>query len=145
MRIDHRPYFNTESIIRHYEEKEGVPIKYVCSTDLVASDCPVDVFFRSEPHPKFGNRYFGLYYDVIREQTMIVNADMVEELFFGMVPYKEDSITYSISHHDFITTPAGHIVDGGRVYVRHSGECKMYKVVDGYMVPDEDQLEECNE
>jgi hypothetical protein len=59
--IKHYPQFDTKKVIKHYEEKDNVPITYICTTDLRVSDHPVDVFFRESPHPEFGNRYFGLY------------------------------------------------------------------------------------
>ena len=59
--VKHAPVFDTKKAISYYENKDGVPIKYVCTTDLLASDLPVDIFYRKTPHPEFGNRYFGLY------------------------------------------------------------------------------------
>jgi len=120
MIINHEPLFDREKIIEHYTEKDGVPVSYVCTTDLRASDCPVDVYYRDTPHPEFGNRYFGLYYDTLRDHMMICNADLVEELEFGMV--NDGSVWhYSQSHHDYKSFPNGAMIDGGRVYIRSSG------------------------
>ena len=85
MKIQHHPLFDTAKIEEHYTQKDGVEVKYVCTTDLTASDVPVDVFYRETPHPTFGNRYFGLYYDRIRDHMMITNADIVESFEFGMI------------------------------------------------------------
>ena len=63
MNIHHDPLFDTAKVEKIYSEKDGVPVKYVCTTDLRASDVPVDVYYRETPHPQFGNRYFGIYHD----------------------------------------------------------------------------------
>ena len=126
MHINHDPLFDREKIIEHYTKQDGVPVTYVCTSDLRASDCPVDVYYRDTPHPKFGNRYFGLYYDTIRDHMMICNADIVEELEFGMI--NDGNVWhYSQSHHDYKSFPNGAMIDGGRVYMRSSqGAVPMY-------------------
>jgi len=135
MNIKHAPIFNTEEVCKRYSEKDGIEVTYVCTTDLVASDVPVDVFFRETPHPQFGNRYFGLYYDHIRDHVMITNADMVEELQFGMINDKDDQWWYSASHHDCIFVDEGNkMIDGGRVYIRSSGGATVFRVKDGQFV-----------
>lgn len=132
--IKHAPLFDTEAVINHYERKDNVPIKYVCSTDLVASDTPVDVFYRSTPHPEFGNRYFGLYHDTVRDHIMITDADIVESLEFGMITDKEGNKWYSQCHHDCLFID-DKMIDGGRQYIRWSGEApEVYQVVDGEFV-----------
>jgi len=85
MNIKHHPNFNTDEVVEKYEEKDGVSIKYVCTTDLRASDVPVDIFYRETAHPQFGNHYFGLYYDHYRDCVMICDADMIGEFEFGVV------------------------------------------------------------
>ena len=126
MNINHDPLFDRDKVIEHYEKKDGVTVTYVCTTDLRASDVPVDVFYRETPHPKFGNRYFGLFYDNVRGHTMITNADIVEELEFGMV-YDGSVWHYSQSHHDYKSFPNGAMIDGGRVYIKSSqGAVPMY-------------------
>lgn len=116
---NHRPLFDVEQISSQYEE-DGVPVRYICTTDFNASDVPVDVYYRGKiPHPKFGNRYFGLYFDHYRGCTMIMNADSVEELTFGMIEH-EGEYYYSRSHHDFVQVTQEKIIDGGRKYYRYS-------------------------
>ena len=138
MTIKHYPVFPTEKVIEHHTEKDGVPVQYVCTTDLALSDCPADVFYRATPHPEFLNRYFGLYAD--REgRVMITNADGVEELEFGMVVNDEGDWEYSQSHHDYKHFKNGSIIDGGRQYIRSSGHHVVYTVKDGEFVKDEDQ------
>lgn len=133
MKIKHYPLFNTEKIVEHYEEKDGVNISYVCTSDIVASDVPVDIFYRDTPHPHFGNHYFGLYYDNVRDHLMITNADKVEDLEFGMIEH-EGEYYYSQSHHDYKVV-GDKVIDGGRVYCRIGGdplpEVHSLKVKDG--------------
>jgi hypothetical protein len=126
MIINHEPLFDREKVIEHYTEKDGVPVTYVCTSDLRASDCPVDVYYRSTPHPEFGNRYFGLYFDTVRNCMMITDADIIETLDFGMV--NDGNVWhYSQSHHDYKRFPNGAMIDGGRVYIRSSsGVISMY-------------------
>jgi len=131
MNIHHYPMFNKDKIIKHYTEKDGVPVKYVCTTDLRASDVPVDVYYRETPHPEFGNRYFGLYYDTVRDHMMITNADIVEELEFGMVLNDDAQWEYSQSHHDYKKFKNGNMIDGGRAYIRSSTGATIMKIVDG--------------
>ena len=125
--------FDKQKIIEHYEEKDGVDITYVCTTDLRASDVPVDVFYRSTPHPDFGNRYFGLYHDHYRGHTMITNADVVEELEFGMIEVG-GKYYYSQSHHDYKSFVDGEFIDGGRQYVRSSHGTVMMRVINGKFI-----------
>ena len=82
MKIKHDPLMNVEKIADHYSEKDGVPVQYVCTTDLRGSDSPWDVFYRETPHPDFGNRYFGVQYNYTIECMMITNADIVESFDF---------------------------------------------------------------
>ena len=119
MNIQHNPLFDTEKVAQIYSEKDAVEVKYVCTTDLIASDVPVDVFYRATPHPEFGNRYFGIYHDHFRGHTMITNADIVESFEFGMIEV-DGKYYYSQSHHDYKTV-GDKMIDGGRAYIRSSG------------------------
>ena len=130
MEIKHPSQFNIEKVTKFYTEKDGVKVTYVCTTDLKASDVPVDIYYRSTPHPEFGNRYFGLYYDQVRDHMMICNADIVEDFEFGMIKDKDNNWYYSSSHHDCVFIE-GKMIDGGRVYIRHSGLDGVFKIVDG--------------
>ena len=135
MNIQHEPLFDTAEVEQIYSEKDGVDVKYVCTTDLRASDVPVDVFYRATPHPEFGNRYFGVYHDHFRRHTMITNADIVEELEFGMIEV-EGKYYYSQSHHDYRVVE-GKMIDGGRQYIRSSGGAEVFKIQDGAFVKHE--------
>jgi len=135
MNIHHEPLFDTAKVEKFYTEKDGVEVKYVCTTDLNASDVPVDVFYRATPHPKFGNRYFGLYHDHVRGHMMITNADIVESYDFGMVVGPDKRYYYSQSHHDYKAFKNGAMIDGGRAYVRSNGGAIMMHIKDGDFHP----------
>ena len=141
MNIQHESLFDTAEVEKIYTEKDGVEVKYVCTTDLNASDVPVDVFYRATPHPQFGNHYFGLYYDHVRAHMMITNADIVESLEFGMIHY-DGKYYYSQSHHDYKVV-GDKMIDGGRAYVRSSGSTTNMRIADGkfYAVDIEDLLD----
>jgi len=133
MNIVHDNLFNKEAVIKYYTKKDGVDIKYVCTTDLNASDVPVDVFYRETPHPKFGNRYFGLYWDTVRGHLMITNADVVESYEFGMIE-QDGEYYYSQSHHDYKTLDNGKMIDGGRVYTKSNGCDAVMRVINGKFI-----------
>ena len=137
MTIKHSPVFDTERVIEHYSNKDGVPVKYVCTTDINNVDMPVDVFYRETPHPEFGNHYFGLFLDHTG-RIMITNADRVEELEFGLVVNDDGDWEYSRSTHDFKQFENGSMIDGGRSYIRSSGYHVVHRVKDGEFVKDED-------
>lgn len=113
--VKHNPLFDVEKISEHYSKKDGVPVKYICTTELSVSDVPMDVFYRATPHPEFGNRYFGLYYR--NGSLMITNADKVENLDFGVVEV-DGFYHYSQYHHHYNAVNEQVAIDGGRQYVR---------------------------
>ena len=140
MAILHEPLFETDKICAHYSEKDGVDVKYVCTSALGGQEFATDIFYRETPHPTFGNRYFALYRNMFAagSQIMITNADVIEDLEFGMVEDKEGNLHYSAHRHDYKVTDAGNIIDGGRAYVRGGGGMiHMYKVKDGEFVEHE--------
>lgn len=130
MNIHHEPQFDTKKVIELYEKKDGVPITYVCTTDISASDVPMDVFYRETPHPEFGNRYFGLFYR--NGSLMITSADKIESLDFGMIE-DEGKYYYSQSHHDYKVVN-NKMIDGGRAYIRTSHGCDVFQVKNGKFV-----------
>ena len=138
MIVKHHPLFDTARAEKLYSEKDGVPVKYVCtSAPNEHADYAADIFYRETPHPEFGNRYFGLYwnrvYVELPTQLMITNADMVETLEFGMIEGLE-GWEYSQHRHDFRQV-GDCAVDGGRSYFKRVGDlsvpCKFMKIVDG--------------
>ena len=137
MKIKHEPIFDADKIAKTYSEKDGVPVSYVCTTDLDVSDRPLDIFYRSTPHPKFHNRYFGIHNKIFGMDgesnyeggVIITNADVVESYDFGMIEDNAGTWWYSQSHHDYRKIN-GKVIDGGRVYVRGNG-FEIYRIVDG--------------
>lgn len=121
--IKHRPYLNTKKVIELYERKDGVPIKYVCTSALGSEEFAMDIFYRGTPHPEFGNKYFGLYRDnrfsSDQFQLFITNADAVEETSFDMINVN-DQWHYSRHRHDY-NDVGGVAIDGGRAYTRLVG------------------------
>lgn len=132
--IQHDPIFDTSKVIAHYSEKDSVPINYVCTTELYEVEgYPVDIFYRETPHPEFGNRYFGLYRSM-SPHVMITNADSVEDLAIDCIS-DDGYLYYSRYRHDFVKTPNGMFIDGGRAYTRSSGgDIFTYRVKDGMVV-----------
>lgn len=135
--IKHNPIFDTKIIEEVYSEKDGVPVKYVCTSAIDAySEKAVDIFFRETPHPTFGNRYFGIY-SSNDGKTYICNADKVENLLFEMVKVA-DQYEYSQHRHDFRSL--GDVsIDGGRAYLRLVGnfkdlERRTFKIKDGEFI-----------
>ncbi len=137
-KIKHYPVTNTQVIIDHYSDKDKATISYVCTTDFYKSDRPVDIFYRSTPHPVFGNRYFGIAPSYESDDYVIFNADKVENFTFGMVTDDEGNFQYSQYHHDYKSFDNGNMIDGGREYVRYSGKVHYYKIKDGKMIYETD-------
>ena len=125
MNINHRPMFDIEKATKLYSEKDGVPVKYVCTSATNAhASFAADIFYRETPHPEFGNRYFGLYRNPYANdfQVMITDADNIEKLDFDMI--EKNGIWYYSQHrHDFFSV-GGTAIDGGRSYLRLVGDVK---------------------
>jgi len=135
MKINHHPLFNTAEAEKIYSEKDGIPVKYVCtSATYGTADFAADVFYRASPHPEFGNHYFGLYRNPYSNDAtvMIVNADPIESFEFGMI---EDDGKYYYSQHRHDYKEVGDkMIDGGRAYIRSSGQVDVFKIEDGKFV-----------
>lgn len=138
--IAHRPILDTAKVCEHYSAKDGVAVKYVCTSALGDEAQAMDIFYRATPHPQFGNRYFGLYRAAYTGDVMITNADRIESAEFGM---KEvgGQWHYSQHRHDFHTV--GDVsLDGGRAYFRVVGNVhtptKFFAVKDGEFVEKEE-------
>lgn len=129
MNINHNSMLDVEHVALVHTEKEGVDVKYVCTTDLGGmSDRPLDVFFRATPHPHHGNKYFGISRNEFGE-LVICNADIIESYDFGMILDSKGVWHYSRSHHDYVEIE-DKIIDGGRAYIRGTG-FDIFKLVDG--------------
>ena len=143
--INHEPIFDIGKVVELYSEKDGVPVKYVCTSATNAyGTFACDIFYRETPHPDFGNRYFGLFARNIDEISspviMISNADPIEDLTFDMVLSKGDNkYHYGKHRHDFKPVPGENVsIDGGRSYLRLVGDVNAnvvsMKVKDGEFI-----------
>ena len=135
MNIQHYPLFDTAKVENHYSLKDGVEVKYVCTTAVSQhAEFAADVFYRATPHPEFGNRYFALYYNLYADdaQIMITNADCVENFEFGMIEV-DGKYYYSQHRHDYKAI-GDKMIDGGRSYMRSGGRVDVFKIQDGKFV-----------
>lgn len=84
------------------------------------SDMPVDVFYQANPDVSLGHsHYFGLYIDQRTGGLMICDAKSAfSEPIVGVVD--NDVVYVSRYRHDYIKTPNGYVIDGGRDYTRTS-------------------------
>ena len=135
MNIQHDPLFDTAKVEKLYTEKDGVEVKYVCTTAIQEhAEWAADVFYRATPHPQFGNRYFALYYSPMSGNLMITNADRVEDFEFGMIEDADGKYYYSQHRHDYKVIE-DKMIDGGRSYIRSSGgRVDVFKIQDGKFV-----------
>jgi|TARA_R110000764_G_scaffold237435_1_gene333579 hypothetical protein len=136
MNIQHAPLFNTAEVEKIYSEKDGIPVKYVCtSATYGTAEFAADVFYRETPHPEFGNHYFGLYRNPYANNAtvMIANADPIESFEFGMI---EDDGKYYYSQHRHDYKEVGDkMIDGGRAYIRSGAhDVQVLKIKDGEFV-----------
>ena len=136
MNIQHYPLFDTAKVEKLYTEKDGVEVKYVCTTAIQEhAEFAADVFYRATPHPQFGNRYFALYHNLYADDAvvMITNADQVENFEFGMIEDADGKYYYSQHRHDYKVI-GDKMIDGGRSYIRSGGRVDVFKIQDGKFV-----------
>ena len=136
MNIQHYPLFDTAKVEKLYTEKDGVEVKYVCTTAVQQhAEFAADVFYRATPHPQFGNRYFALYHNLYADDAvvMITNADQVENFEFGMIEDADGKYYYSQHRHDYKVI-GDKMIDGGRSYIRSGGRVDVFKIQDGKFV-----------
>jgi hypothetical protein len=117
--IRHYPLFDTKEVEELYSQKDGVPVTYVCTTGRENDTYARDIFYRDTPHPKFGNKYFGLFHHRLDATLLINSADWVEDLTFDMIQ-SEGWYYYSSHRWDMVNTAVG-FIDGGRAYTRVGG------------------------
>ena len=136
MNIQHSPLFDTAKVEALYTEKDGVEVKYVCTSAANSGTSAMDIFYRPTPHPEFGNYYFGLYTNHFHEDKptiMITNADQIESLDFGMIESK-GKYYYSQHRHDYKVID-DKMIDGGRAYIRSgTHDVDVFKIQDGEFV-----------
>ena len=131
MNIKHYPITNITQAEQLYSETDRVPITYVCTTEL-SNGYIGDIFYRDTPHPKFGNKYFALFFR--DDKLYIANADQVEDLTFGVVENDAGNLEYSQYRHDYKSFKNGNMIDGGRDYIRSSGKVKVFVVRNGQTI-----------
>jgi len=135
MNIQHYPLFDTAKVENLYSLKDGVEVKYVCTSAVQEHAAfAADVFYRATPHPQFGNQYFALYHNLYADDAvvMITNADQIENFEFGMIEV-DGKYYYSQHRHDYKAI-GDKMIDGGRSYIRSSGEVDVFKIQDGKFV-----------
>ena len=131
MNVLNEPLFDIDRVTKLYTEKDGVPVKYVCtSAPNENATYAADIYYRETPHPQFGNHYFGLSYSPASTQLMITNADPIEDLTFTAIYSNvSEQWVYSQHRHDYREVPGENIaIDGGRSYVRMTGDFNSAKV-----------------
>jgi hypothetical protein len=133
MNIKHNTITKPDIVEKLFSEKDGVEIRYVCTTEF--NNAIVDIFYRETPHPKFGNKYFAIFFR--GADGYISDADKVESLTFGMVENDNGQLEYSTSRHDYKAFKNGNMIDGGRAYIRHNGNAKTFIVRNGEMIQHE--------
>src|SRR6056300_917461 len=115
--IKHEPLFDTNKVCELYSKKDGVPITYVCTSALGGEAQAMDIFYRETPHPEFGNKYFGLYFNTLTDNIMITDADKIDGAEFAMIEDNVGDFHYSAHRHDCKIVD-DKMVDGGRAYIR---------------------------
>ena len=131
MNVLNEPLFDVDKVTKLYTEKDGVPVKYVCtSAPNEYGTYAADIYYRETPHPEFGNHYFGLFYSPASAHLMITNADPIEDLTFTAVySNMSEQWVYSQHRHDYREVPGENVfIDGGRSYVRMTGDFNSAKV-----------------
>jgi len=129
VKVIHNPIFDTLKIEDHYSKKDGVDVKYVCtSAPNEYGTYAADIFYRETPHPEFGNRYFGLYFNN-DNQIMITNADMIEDLEFTCIEDSKGDLHYSAHRHDYKVLDNDNMIDGGRSYIKTNTDKLFFKRV----------------
>jgi len=133
--IKHEPLLDVVKVCELYTKKDGVPVTYVCTSALDNEAQAMDIFFRETPHPEFGNRYFGLYYQAFSKNLVITNADRIEQASFALIEDDDGNLQYSAHRHDYKRFKNGNMIDGGRAYVKSGMHpVHSYFVKDGKMV-----------
>ncbi len=86
------------------------------------SEVPVEVFYQPNPDTSKGySHYFGIYVESgiggYYHKVMVTNAESAfSKDIIGIVD--NDIVYVSRYRHDFVKTPSGFIIDGGRDYLR---------------------------
>ena len=132
--IRHYPLMNFRKYEKEYSELNECSVNYVCTTELGATDVPVDIYYQEFPHPKFGNQYFGLYYHPIHNTVRIMNGDSVMEKNFGLVENDLGELEYSKTKSDEKVFSNGNMISGGRAYIKSNGDVKTFIIQNGRFI-----------
>ena len=115
-------YFTQEGIERIEEMRDATYIGYWCgrTKDGIWAEKPLDVFYVEEPDTDKGHtNYFGLLLNPFTDQVMICDASSCfSEPMTGVV--ENDIVYVSRYRHDYVQTPSGGSIDGGRDYTKTS-------------------------
>tara|TARA_B100000212_G_scaffold240109_1_gene182877 strand:+ start:1060 stop:1575 length:516 start_codon:yes stop_codon:yes gene_type:complete len=118
---DRKPYWFTEKGVKAVEEKKNAKYMgyWAGKTNMDTwGEKPLDVFYQAEPEEGFSN-YFGLI--VKDDKVLITDAQSCfQNPMIGIV--EEDIVYVSRYRHDYVETPSGNIIDGGRDYVKSDVE-----------------------
>lgn len=123
MNIVREPYLFSPQQIAIIEEKYNA--RWLLSTEK--NDINVEIFWTDVKHPE-GSNYFGMYYN--NYQLMITDGIFVEDQEFSCIE-EDGKIYYSRYRHDYVMTPNGFIIDGGRAYTRSSISTDTFRVKNG--------------
>ncbi len=132
--FSHSPNFTIEEAENFYSKKDGVEVRYVCSSDLNGEAFSCDIFYRETPHKKFGNRYFGIFkHSGGGGSVFITDADKIEDFIFSMI-LDDDGVFHYSSHRHHYKKVGRVMIDGGRSYTRTNGYVHSFVVRDGKFV-----------
>lgn len=126
-----KPFYFTEKGIEQIESmRDATYMGYWCgrTKDGNWAERPLDVFYQPNPDVEAGHtNYFGLLLNNLK-QVMITDASSCfQEAITGIV---EDGVVYvSRYRHDFVQTPSGSSIDGGRDYTKTSVPVDTVEVV----------------
>ena len=113
-------YFTGEGIKKIESMKDATYMGYWCGKSPSGgwNERPIDVFYVQEPDTDKGHtNYFGML--VQGDRLLITDASSCfSEPMTGIV--EQDIVYVSRYRHDFVQTPAGQIIDGGRDYYKGS-------------------------
>lgn len=118
MKLEKRdPYWFTNKGVEQIEEtRDAKYMGYWCGKINTGDwgERPLDVFYQAEPPEGFSN-YFGLI--IKDDKVLITNAESCFSTpMIGIV--EDDTVYVSRYRHDYVQTPNGKIIDGGRDYVK---------------------------
>lgn len=115
-------YFTQEGIERIEEMRDATYMGYWCGKTKSGSwaERPLDVFYVPNPDTDKGHtHYFGLLLNGLTKDVMITDASSCfSEPIVGLV--ENDIVYVSRYRHDYVNTPSGGSIDGGRDYTKTS-------------------------